>query len=493
MKKGLFNIASGVINQLTVVIMGMILPRLFILTFGSEVNGMVSTVNQVFVYFTLFEAGIMTVTIQSLYGPVAKGDNAGINGILSASHGYFKQTGYVYLVSMVAFAAIFPFVVGSDIPKVEIASIVLLQGGVGVLNYFFQAKYRCLLEAQGRMYVLNNLLTFVNLFTNSAKIVLILLGAQIIVVQASYFVVSAISLVILKIYMKRNFDWIDTNAKKDVGSISQRKFALVHQVSTLIFNNTDMLVLSIFLGFAVTSVYAMYLMLFTMVSTLVSIVVSGYMYKLGHKFNSDKSGYAKLLDCFEQYYLSIVFATMAVAYIFVLPFLNIYTEGITDINYIDQYLPILFLAVNLLSSGRVASNATINFAKHFKQTKWRTIIESSINLVVSLVAVSIWGIYGVLFGTVAALLYRTNDMIIYANKVVLNRSPLKTYMRWLSNLLLLGAVLVAANYITFPVATYAELLLSAGITLFVVGGLFFALAVLTDRKSLRTLKTLIKS
>ena len=41
----------------------------------------------------------------------------------------------------------------------------------------------------------------------------------------------------------------------------------------------------------------------------------------------------------------------------------------------------------------------------------RQILETTINLVVSLVSVANFGMIGVLFGTVAALLYRSNEII----------------------------------------------------------------------------------
>src|SRR5690606_25922874 len=59
--------------------------------------------------------------------------------------------------------------------------------------------------------------------------------------------------------------------------------------------------------------------------------------------------------------------------------------------------------------------------------------EAIINLIVSLILVNFIGLYGVLVGTIIALIYRTNDIIIYANKRILNRSPLKTYVISLTN------------------------------------------------------------
>ena len=73
---------------------------------------------------------------------------------------------------------------------------------------------------------------------------------------------------------------------------------------------------------------------------------------------------------------------------------------------------------------------------------------------VSLTCVFQFGIYGVLIGTIAALLYRANDIIIYANKVVLNRSPWPTYRRWLINLAVFSVLVYIFTCIPMRVDTY---------------------------------------
>ena len=86
-----------------------------------------------------------------------------------------------------------------------------------------------------------------------------------------------------------------------------------------------------------------------------------------------------------------------------------------------------------MSYGRVSSNFIIGFAGEFKSTQWRAWLETAINLVVSFICVFKFGIYGVLFGTIAAVLYRANDIILFANHRVLKRSAWPTYRRWLTN------------------------------------------------------------
>lgn len=167
----------------------------------------------------------------------------------------------------------------------------------------------------------------------------------------------------------------------------------------------------------------------------------------------------KMYDAFELYYMTLVFALYSIANYFILPFMRLYTAGVSDINYIDKKLPLLFISISLLSCGRSAANQVINFAGHFKLTQNRAIAEAAINLVTSVVAVQFWGIYGVLIGTIAALLYRSNDIILYANRRILQRSVWMTYKRWVVNLTTFFLILCLNHFLNFNIDSYGKLFL----------------------------------
>lgn len=199
-------------------------------------------------------------------------------------------------------------------------------------------------------------------------------------------------------------------------------------------------------------------------------------------------------DAFEIYNMVLVSSLYCIAGIFILPFLKLYTAGVQDINYIDPILPYMFIAVYLLNNGRESPNMVIKFAGHFKQTQWRSMLEAIINITVSLIGVHFCGIYGVLMGTIAALLYRTNDMIIYANKKILHRSPWKTYRRWLVNLALFVVLTLLSKmfFANIELNTYPKIIMWAAVTSVIVVPIFFAVASLCDRESYHYAKELVK-
>lgn len=55
-----------------VVICGIILPKLYMKYFGSELNGLVTSITQFLGFITLLEAGVGNVVQSSLYRPLAQ-------------------------------------------------------------------------------------------------------------------------------------------------------------------------------------------------------------------------------------------------------------------------------------------------------------------------------------------------------------------------------------------------------------------------------------
>lgn len=71
-KKFTLNSFAAAINQIVIMIVGFITPRVMISTYGSEVNGLVSSLSQFISYISLVEAGIGGAAIYSLYKPLAE-------------------------------------------------------------------------------------------------------------------------------------------------------------------------------------------------------------------------------------------------------------------------------------------------------------------------------------------------------------------------------------------------------------------------------------
>lgn len=491
-KKATLNVLFNFINQFVTIGIGILIPRLVLVNFGSEINGFLNSVTQIYTYIALVEAGVGTATLQVLYKPVASDDKKSINEILSATSRYYRRAGIIYLGLIVAFAAIYPLVVRSDIDYWTMILVILFNGLGGVISFFFQGKFRMLMQAEGKNYVLTNLSTISHLLTGFSKVVLLLLGCNVIALQIAYFVIHILQMLYLMIYVKRKYKWIDLSAKPNYESLNQKNAVLVGQVSYLVFNNTDTILLSVFTGLKVVSVYSLYNMVFNMVRTLLENIFGSVTFIMGQTFNQDIKKYTRFHDIYETMHLTVAFILYATANLLVIPFIRLYTDGIFDIQYVDAWLPVMFASMCLLSAMRGASGQVINFAQHFKKTQSRTIAEAIINIVSSLLLVFKFGIYGVILGSILALLYRTNDMIIYANKVILKRSPWKTYRKCCINIVLFLAIDFAKRYFIDQVENYLHFFVLAIIVVFTLAVVFITVNLAFDRESRRWLFDLLR-
>lgn len=486
-----YNLLCGLFAQIITIAVGILLPRLVLVSLGSESNGLMNSINQIFVYFSLLEAGVGSATLQALYGPVGKEDHASTSRILAATDKYYKKTGFLYLAAFLTLSVVYPLVIETELARSTIFWVVVLTGFSSVISYFFQGKYNLLLVAEGKNYIGSNLGTITYILTSISKIFLLLNGFGVIALQAMHCFFNILRMLYIEWYIHRHYSWIDLHAEPDYKAIEQKNSVFIHQISGMIFNNTDIVILSLFVGLKSVSVYSMYMLLFGMVGKLISTCVGSINFIFGQTFHNDHDYYMKLHNAYELYYMALVFSLFCIANIFILPFIKLYTRGVTDIEYIDHFLPVLFISYYLLHYSRDSSGMVIQFAGHFKQNISKAILESAINLTVSIIGVQFYGIYGVLFGTIAALLYRANDMIIYANKVILKRSSWKTYRCWITNLLLfIGITWVTKIFLPAErLDSYASIILYAVVCCLVIIPVFFAAASLLDRQSFVLVKS----
>lgn len=490
-KKIGLNLIFSVLAQIVTIGIGIIVPRLFILSFGSETNGFINSLNQIFVYVALLEAGVGGASLQALYSPVANNDKDKINAILSATNKFYKRTGLFYCLAVVCISFIYPLIIVSSLDYWLMFSLILLIGLSGSVPYFIQAKYRILLSAEGKNYLSSIISSIQSISLSAARLILLLLGMNVLVVQSAYLIINLIIGLCCSIYIKKNYGWINFKVKPDVFAISKKKYVIIHQISSLIFNNTDVLLLTFFCDLQTVSVYALIKTLIGMISKVLDSILTSVNFKFGQTFNN-KDRFIPMIKCFEVYFIALTFCLCTIAYIFIDPFLSLYTKNM-DINYIIPLFSLLMIIAEILNYARMVSLNIINYAGHFKETVWRTILETFINLTISIIFVNIIGINGVVLGTIAALLYRTFDMIFYSNKKLLGLKAWSSIKIWFVNVsisLLIGFI---CKNIQMNLNSYFSIIISASVLLFLLLPLYFLMNSLFNKPEFLYAKVVLKS
>ena len=141
------SLVTAVLQAVTM-LSGFVVPRVMLSFYGSEINGLVTSVTQFIACFNLVEAGISAAAIYSLYEPLARRDVRAINGVIVAARNFYNKTGYIFVSLTLGFACLYPFIVSTEaLSRLEVGALVLIMGVNGALEFFTLAKYRVLLTA----------------------------------------------------------------------------------------------------------------------------------------------------------------------------------------------------------------------------------------------------------------------------------------------------------------------------------------------------------
>lgn len=490
-KKGFYNIFFGFLGQVIILALGILVPRFILKGYGDEANGLISAIGQIFTYLALIESGIGQASLQELYKPIVNDDKKSISSILATTQNTYRRLTWIYLIFVFIIAFGYPlFVRIEDTTTINffgssyfaVVFMVLIQGCSGAVTFYFVSTIRQLMLADGRNYIIVNITTFIKVLTSLLKIWLINIGINIVLLQIVYLALSILEASIYFIIIKKRYGWINWKAEKNQKVLKERRYFVVHELSNVIFNSTDILLLSIFCNLEIASIYAIFNMVFSALNALITQIHNGCFYVLGQAYGESEKKYEKVHDLYDTFYIASVFAIISVAYVLINPFIYLYTAGLTNISYTDKWLALLFCLIQLLSCSRITSSNLIKIAGRAKDTINRAIIEAVINLVVSLVLIQFMGVYGVLLGTIVALLYRTNDMIIYANKFILKRSSFYTYKIVFCNAIIFSLIAISNEFLTFNITNYGCFFLWGIIFSIISFILYFGINLITNKK-----------
>ena len=486
------NLISSFIYQIVLISLSFLLPRLYLENFGSEVNGVLSTIKQIFIYMFLLEAGVGLATTQALYKKIGEKNYESASSVLSATNIYYKRTGIIYLAIVLVIAVVYAYIIPTSIDRNVLFFIIILTALPALFSYFVQAKYRILMEVDGRKYVLNNAETILQLVSNLGKILVLLLTDSLILITLVYCIMYLSQLAFLYFYAKRRYKWLDLKAKPDFEAISQKNSVLVHQLSGMVFNNTDVILISVLCDFKAASIYAIYNIFFSQVQNFITSIVSSFTFALGQMFHINRERFDKLYNAYETFYITATYIIYTLMAVFLLPLIQIYTSGIDDAEYTNPLLLLLFVMMNLVANSKLPANSIIEYSGDFEKTRTHAIWEMIINISVSIIAIIYMGICGAILGTVAALIYRSIVTIYFSNKKVLKRSQMCTYKIIISNALVFAAVMLIFFVDTFSNMSFLKLLLNGIVHSIWIVGLYLIVNFIFNRTAFKTVFELLR-
>lgn len=421
-QKAIINSACEIALEIVIAICSFILPKLIITSFGSAYNGITASIAQFIGCIALLKSGIGSVTRAALYKPLAEKDSYQISQIVNATSVFMKKIAFFFALGITIFACVYPLFVAEDFSWLFSFTLVLIIAIGTFAQYYFGMTYQMLIQADQRNYIIS-LSTIISTICNTIlSVILINSGCGIHLVKLGSSLVFALPPIFYNIYCKKHYN-IDLNVKPDNSLISQRWDAFGHQVANFVNQNTDVMVTTVMLGVKEVSVYNVYFLIGHAVQKGIKALSSGVTAAFGNMIAKKEK--EKLLLRYLEYESLIYFTSawlLSVAIILITPFIRLYTAGITDINYDRPLFGYLVCISIYVTCIKLPYEQLVYAAGEFKRTRNGTVIEACINLIVSIILAYFIGLYGILIGTIVALLYRSIRYDIFIRKNLLDYS-----------------------------------------------------------------------
>lgn len=425
------NITAAFLLQMVAIVSGFILPRLILGQFGSEVNGLVSSLNQFLNYVSLLEGGVSSVIMAGLYTPLAAHDMKKVSAVCRAADQFFRKLALIFVAYLIGVACLYPLLVESRFSWGYIASLAMILGTNLFVQYFFSLTWRLLLNADRRGYVVSLsqlLFVLVNLILT---VVLIRLYPEIHVIKLAGCLAYALQPLIYSLYIRRHYP-LDQHVEPDHEALSQRWNGFGQNLAYFVHANTDVVVLTFFAGLTEVSVYSVYFMIANALGNLVISVSAAVEPSMGNALAvGDAREIRKAFDRYELGIYAVTFFLFTAGVLLLFPFIYIYTREIVDANYFRPLFGVLLMLAQMIYCLR-SPYVNVTHAKgHFRETAKYAYTEAVLNLVLSILLVSRFGLVGVALGTCAAMAYRMIAHVRYLQKHILHRSPWKAVRRLL--------------------------------------------------------------
>lgn len=416
-----YNASALAILQTVTLLGGLVLPRLILTTYGSEINGLIASISQFVSYFNYVEAGLGASLIYALYKPLAKQDVPEINSIVSLAKIAYQKTSGIYFFLVVLLSALYPYIVQSESVQARtIILLVLVIGLFGALDFFTVAKYRVLLIADQKEYVISLVSIIAYVFNFTLTVILIMAELDVVLVKTIPIASLLLRSILLNLYFKGRYSFIKYDQPHSTISLKQRWDALIMQISVYLNISAPVVIISIFCSLKLASVFSIYSLVFYGLIAIISIFTAGVTASFGNLLANDE--YAILNKVHKQFEYAIFAITTflySCAIILIGSFIAIYTQGVTDISYSNQLYGVLFVIWGILFNVRIPYTAIINSAGLYKETRRANITQISILLGLSVILVQFFEINGVLTALIISALYWSVSLFLVANRYVL--------------------------------------------------------------------------
>lgn len=447
-KKSMLNAIFVLLQMAVTSIFGLILSRSIMSHYGSDYNGINSIVTQVVNAIMVLEGGFTLASNVALFKPFMEKNIKKINGILSATEKRFVSVSAIAILIGVAVAFIFPFCISTKVPYLTCVCMMLSVLLPSCFNLGYSMKYRVVLLTDQKEYVISLTTTVFYAVGNSIAVILMQMGYGILLIRLVIMFFLFLNYFYIGFYCRKKYSFVQFNEKPLFKEISESKNVMVLKVTSMLYSSIPIVLISTLPGEGamLASVYAVYRNVITIVQNSLTSITSAPRLAFGSLLA--EGNYKEAKDFFNLYEkitfigMSIILGTTC---LLIMPFVDLYTMGITDIDYHNVILACIMLITVFFEVCHIPSGQIIQMSGRFEASKNIQTIAFIVLFVGMVLGRVSTGLYGILLSVLLAAIVLCVLEIGYTGIKIFKRS----WLSFLANMLPCLIICVLSGWVGF--------------------------------------------
>lgn len=402
------NIIFGIILKLYQIVVPFLMRTAMIYFMGVQYLGLNSLFTSILQVLNLTELGVGSAMVYSMYKPIAADDTQTICALMKLYRLYYRVIGTVIAIIGVIVTPFIPYLVKNDLPAgLNIYVLYLLNLAATVLSYWLFAYKNALFQAHQRVDITSKITIVTNTFQYAVQLVIIIFIKDYYLYVLVTLFTQALTNIITAIFAAKQYPNYKPKGKLNnqfVKGINQRiRDLFTAKLGGVIVNSADTVVISAFLGLTMLAIYQNYYFILTSIIGFVTILFQSSTAGIGNSI---------IVESKEKNFNDLKKFTFMIAWI----------SGFCTCCFLCLYQP--FMQIWVGEDLMLGFSAVICFCVYFfvyeinqllntykdaagiwHEDRFRPLVTAGTNLIMNLIMVQFWGIYGVLLSTVLSTLF----------------------------------------------------------------------------------------
>lgn len=494
-KKSMMNAIFALLQMAVTSIFGLILSRNIMSYYGSDYNGINSIVTQVVNAIMVLEGGFTLASNVALFKPFMEKNIKKLNGILSATASRFRMVSLIAVLIGVVIACVFPIFVSTKVPYLICVCMMLSVLLPSCFNLGYSMKYRVVLLTDQKEYVISLITATFYAIGNIVAVVLIQMGYGILLIRLVIMLFLFLSYYSIGLFCRKKYSFVQFNERPLFKEIRGSKNVMVMKATSMLYSSIPIVLISTIAegGSMLASVYAVYRNVITLVQNCLTSITNAP--RLGFGALIAEGNHKEAEDMFNLYEkisfmgMSIILGTTC---LLIMPFIDLYTRGITDINYHNVMLACIMLVTVFFEICHIPSGQIIQMSGNFRVSKNIQSIAFIILAIGMAIGRTFLGMYGIVAAVLLAAIVLCFLEIGYTGIKIFKRSWVKLIANMLPCLIIcmiagwigFRGVVTCNSYIMFVV----EGLIAVSVLSVITLGIYYII----DRTSIKRIFWMVK-